>query len=373
MTTEAPFRTLIAGGGPAALEAALTLRDVAPDIDVTLVAPTDELRYRPLSTVAPFAHGEPRTYALDRLADRGVTVLHDGVEGVDAAGRSVQTTTGHRLGYDALLVATGAAGRAPYPKVTTFGGPDDIEAVHGLVQDVEEGYTRTVAFVAPPGAGWTLPIYELALQTAQWAGATAPGRVLVQVVSHEPRPLDALGAAASELVAGLLDEAGIAFVPGTERPAADRTVALPVPVGRALAGLPADAEGFLPVDAHGRVRGTSWVWGAGDGTDQPLKQGGLATQQAEAAARSIAAAAGFPVDTPPFVPELRAMLVTGRGVVFLHRPADPAAPTEVSDQPLWDPPTKIAGRRLGPFLDALDVLTPRANRFERRMVQEAGR
>jgi hypothetical protein len=60
------------------------------------------------------------------------------------------------------------------------------------------------------------------------------------------------------------------------------------------------------------------------------------------------------------------MLYTGTTAYFLRRAAGGSA-TEVSQVPLWDPPTKIAGRRLGPFLDAMDAVTPRANRFERRL------
>jgi hypothetical protein len=126
------------------------------------------------------------------------------------------------------------------------------------------------------------------------------------------------------------------------------------------------------VDAHGRVRGMD-VWAAGDGTDREPKQGGLAAQQAEVAARSIAAAAGAPVDTPPYAPVLRALLATGAGARYVERGAEPDAPTVVSRTPLWEPPTKIAGRRLGPFLDALDASTPRSNRFERRLALATGR
>ena len=48
--------------------------------------------------------------------------------------------------------------------------------------------------------------------------------------------------------------------------------------------------GFVPVDPHGRVAGLERVYAAGDGTAFPIKQGGLATQQADAVAETIAAA-----------------------------------------------------------------------------------
>src|SRR6476620_4816342 len=166
MTSDAPFRALVAGGGPAAIEAVLTLRDFAPDIDVHVLAPEETFRYQPLSTVAPFAHGEVREYPLEQLAELGVQVHRDALLRVDPVLRTVRTDGGDELGYDALLIAIGARMRRAVPRVMTFEGPGYVEPMHGLVQDLETGYTRSVAFVAPAGVAWTLPIYERALQTA---------------------------------------------------------------------------------------------------------------------------------------------------------------------------------------------------------------
>jgi sulfide:quinone oxidoreductase len=87
------------------------------------------------------------------------------------------------------------------------------------------------------------------------------------------------------------------------------------------------------------------VLAAGDVTDFPLKQGGLATQQADAAAEAILAELGALDDPAPFRPVLRGVLFTDREPVELRGPtasADAAA--------LWWPPGKIAGRRLWPYL-----------------------
>ena len=62
--------------------------------------------------------------------------------------------------------------------------------------------------------------------------------------------------------------------------------------GPEIDGLPCDPHGFVPVDEYGRVEGVADVYAAGDGTDFPVKQGGLATQQADAAAEHIAARPG---------------------------------------------------------------------------------
>jgi sulfide:quinone oxidoreductase len=85
-------------------------------------------------------------------------------------------------------------------------------------------------------------------------------------------------------------------------------------------------------------------------TAHVIKQGGLATQQADAAAAAIAAAAGARVDPAGYTPVLRAMLLTGDRPRYLRRAAgEPAVATD--DSPWW-PPHKIAGRELAPYLTA---------------------
>ncbi|MGI8728981.1 MAG: hypothetical protein ACR2LK_03160 [Solirubrobacteraceae bacterium] len=59
-------------------------------------------------------------------------------------------------------------------------------------------------------------------------------------------------------------------------------------------------SGFTPVDEHGRVQGLADVYAAGDGTTYPVKQGGLACQQADAIAELLAANAGADVNPHPF-------------------------------------------------------------------------
>jgi predicted transcriptional regulator len=136
---------------------------------------------------------------------------------------------------------------------------------------------------------------------------------------------------------------------------ADHVVALPRLYVPPIAGVPQTYEGFVPVDRHGRVSGLPGVWAAGDVTSFPVKQGGIATQQADAAAESIAAAAGAPVRPAPFRPVLRGLLLTGGAARFLR--GDPAARGEESlaaTEPLWWPPAKIVGRHLAPFLARLE-------------------
>ena len=62
------------------------------------------------------------------------------------------------------------------------------------------------------------------------------------------------------------------------------------------------------MDEHGRVSGIEDVYAAGDATTFPIKQGGLAAQQAVAAAEAIVARHGTDLDPQPFRPVLRGML-----------------------------------------------------------------
>jgi CBS domain-containing protein len=113
-------------------------------------------------------------------------------------------------------------------------------------------------------------------------------------------------------------------------------------------------DGFVPVDPHGRVPGLSDVFAAGDITNFAIKQGGLAAQQADAAAEQIAANTGAEVMPQPFRPVLRGLLLTGGRPRYLRQElTGGAGDASVADpEPLWWPPAKISGRYLAPFLGA---------------------
>jgi len=134
--------------------------------------------------------------------------------------------------------------------------------------------------------------------------------------------------------------------------AADRVVSLPRLLGPALPGLPHDPEGFIPTDLHGLVAGQHDVYAAGDATTYPIKQGGVAAQQAEAAAEAIAARVGAPVEARAFRPVVRGLLLTGGPPQFIRADVAGGAdhPSEASTQALWWPPSKVATRWLAPYL-----------------------
>ena len=372
MNDDGRTNVIVAGGGVAAIEAMLALHDLAADrVNITVVAPEEDFHYRPLSVGEPFALGRALSLPLATVArDVGAELRQGALAEVDPDGHTARLESGETLSYDALLVAVGARRIPALQHARTFRGQEDSESVHGLIQDLEGGYSRRIVFVVPAGVVWALPIYELALMAAQRAWETSMSDVELTIVTPEERPLGIFGHAASDDLERMLDEAGIRLETSSraEIPSngtvllhpqgkvleADRIVALPVTTPILIEGLPRDHDGFIPVDSHGRVRGADDVYAAGDGTWFPVKQGGLACQQADAAAESIAAAAGARVEPTPFKPVLRGKLLTGSKPLFMRSDISGTAGDEStsSGHTLWWPPGKVAGAYLAPYLAA---------------------
>jgi len=371
MSAEQPFRVVIAGGGVAALEGALALAQLAGErVALTLLAPDAQFTYRPMSVGEPFSFAPARRYPLAELAAHaGARLLAGSFAWVDPDARVAHAQDGTALPYDALLLGLGARVRAPFAHALTLDDRRMDQLLHGLVQDVEGGYVRSIAFVAPPRIGWPLPLYELALLTARRAfemGVT----VEVTIVTPEPAPLHVFGAEVSEAVAQLLAQAGIATalaaqvqIPepghvllGPDGPvlAADRVIALPELFGPSVRGLPAGEHGFIAVDEHCQVTGVPRVYAAGDATDFPIKLGGIAAQQADVAAQAIAALAGALVSPAPLRAEIHGVLLTGTAPRVLRASIASGAVvrSEMAELPDGPPPPKIAARYLAPYLES---------------------
>jgi sulfide:quinone oxidoreductase len=384
-----PFHVIVAGGGVAALECVLALHElVGHQTRVTLLSPQQEFIHRQFSVGEAFGRRTAQAYPLTGFLQgpNGGELILDTLAAVDAEARCVSTGRGRRLGYDALVVATGARPRAWLQGALTFTGPDDVGALSALLAELVAGQARSVAFALPSEGMWPLPLYELAMMTAEHLREHSSAAE-VWLVTPEERPLGLFGPAAANALAPMLADRGVRVrtsarakavrgralaLAGSGEVWVDRVVTLPVLEGPAISGLPANEHGFLCVDAFGRVQGRHAVYAAGDATSFSLKQGGLAAQQADAVAEAIAASLGAAVIPQPFRPVLRGMLMTSGAPLYLRaEPQRLAHDTSVAieacprhlqglqrflstatGQPLWWPPTKVAGRYLAPWLAA---------------------
>jgi sulfide:quinone oxidoreductase len=383
MTTHTPdsekLRVLIAGGGVAGLEAMLALQDLAGDrVEMTVLAARDEFVYRPMTVTEPLSFASANHYQLAPIVkDGGAQLVIDTLSWVDAEEQVAHTSGDLALEYDALVLAPGSRATPRYKHALTIDDRTMEQTLHGLIQDVELGYIKSLAFVAPGRMAWPLPLYELALMTAGRA-SDMDVELPVTIVTPEDSPLAIFGAEASEGVAGLLREAKIEIVtsayaeihelgeiaiqPGDRHVHAERVVALPELYGPSVHGVPLSENGFIRVDKFCRVPDSGPVFAAGDATDFYVKQGGVSSQQADVAAESIAAIAGVEIEPRPFHPVLRGMLLTYDEPRYMTAQitGGQGFSSEFSTQPLWSPVAKIAAKYLSPYLESLDRQRARA-------------
>jgi sulfide:quinone oxidoreductase len=367
------LRVLIVGGGVGALEAALALRQLAPEqTDVTVLAPNEEFVYRPMTVGEPFGYATAHRYPLAPIVAAAGAELRAGeLDRVDRGERVVHTAAGEEIAYDAMLLAVGARPRPRFSSAMTIDDHCLDETLHGLIQDIEGGYVHSLAFVIPGRMAWPLPVYELALMSA--------GRAFdmnlaleVTIVTPEDAPLAIFGTAASDAVNARLAERGIRVVPSTYaevlrsgevelRPGdrcvhAERVIALPELFGPGVRGLHVAEHGFLRVGAYGLVPQAGPVFAAGDMTDFPIKHGGITAQQADTAASSIAALSGAPIEPEKFQPVIRGVLLTDDKPLYLTARVTGGAgfSSEVTENPPEPLPPKIAARYLAPYLEIQD-------------------
>ncbi len=371
------FQVVIAGGGVAALEAALALRELAGDrVATTIVAPNAEFRYRPLLVHEPFKPAVTAGYSVAEIAERaGARLLAESFKWLDPTDRVLHTDRGNRLNYDAALLAVGARSHPRFrdADVLTLDDRRIDEQLAGFVEALDRGRLKRVAFVVPSLPIWSLPAYELALMTANRSSAHG-NDVAVLLVTPEDSPLSALGINASSEVGELLGRAGITTItsatcqirehgridlyPLRSSILVDQIIALPELYAPSLPGVPTSAErGFVTIDSHGAVHGLTRVYAAGDITDTPIKHGGLSADQADVAAHAIAALAGAPVEPRPLRPALHLILLGAERPLFIRSQmlGEHGVDLELSNDPLWQPAQRLHSEYLGPVLAELDA------------------
>lgn len=368
-----PREVVVAGGGVAGLETVLALRVLAARAThLTVVSADPLLRRRQELLAEPFSPTPIRTYALDALAEAlGFELVLGRLRGVEGDGRIARLDGDRALPYDELVIAAGARQSGPIAHATTLRA-SATGALSEAVRGLRDGSLHDLVLVAPAGSGWTLPIYELALQSARQASPDGDGRPRITVVTHEGAPLEVFHGAGSAAVADELAEAGVRVLtrrtlarhdersvrlfPGGHVLPADRVLTLPTLSGAGVHGVPIDGRGFIRVTGDFAVEGLDGVHAIGDAAAYPVKQGGLATQQADTVAAILARRADVDVPLRPYEGRLRAMLLTGAAPLYLSARliGGASARSEVARRCPWWPPEKVAALHLTPFLTDID-------------------
>jgi sulfide:quinone oxidoreductase len=364
-------RVVVAGGGVAGLEVAIALRELAGGrARVEICSPREDFVYRPFAVGEPYGRSRPMRYPLASLAAAcGAELRLASIGAVDVAGRRAITHDGERLDYDYLVLAPGSRLLRSVSGTVPFWGVPEEGPVREVVRGIRGGSLRTVIFTLPGIHSWALPAYELALlaDRERRAGGHAGQRLIV--VTPEDAPLGLFGRRASEEVGEFLGQRGIEVLTGTHPVAfeggclrvapggemrADAVVSLPRLQGRQIEGVPHDERGFIPVDEHCWVQGLERVLAAGDVTSFPVKQGGISSQQADAAAEAIAAELGALPEARPFEPVLRGVLWTGGKPRYVYGElgGGHGETSVLSERAPWstEHDDKIIARFLTPFL-----------------------
>ena len=332
------LRVLIVGGGIAALETVLALHDLAGErVAITLLAPNDEFVYRPMTVREPFAYARAARYPLASiLGESGAEHVADKLDHVDPETQTVHTEGGASLEYDALVLALGAKLYPRFEHAITIDDGRMDEALHGLIQDVEERLPeeRRVR------RAWAHGMAAAAVRARphdRRSGIRRGRRARCD--DRDPRGRAAGGLrqggqrwrrAAARRQRDPHDHLGVRGDTRSRRgrdqprrpPAACRArrrAAGALRAGRRAACRSANTASSLST-GFCRVPGAGPVFAAGDAVDFPIKQGGVGSQQADVVAESIAALAGAEIEPHAFEP------------VIARRPADRRASLATSPQ-----------------------------------------
>jgi sulfide:quinone oxidoreductase len=339
---------LILGGGFGGVVSAERLaKTLSPEHNITLVSRDDRFLFYPALVRLAFGRAalEDISYDLrDSMLHARVRFVQAEVARVNPHERRVQLARGEVAGemdYDYLVFALGR-------RLATERVPGFYEHAHHLltleaarrfgeaVKDFQHGHA-VIGYC--PGARLAVPAYETAFALARTLSERGERNgARITLVSPEP-PGDALGGAEmARALKNALAEHAIEFLPdfpiahispGAVATAAghyltyDLLMLIPPfqgPSAMAATGL-TDADGYIAVDPTMRVRGTDRMYAVGDCVTFPgPKMGHMAVNQAEVAARNLAAE----IEGRPFSLEYKheMMLVIdegGQDSLYFHR------------------------------------------------------
>jgi sulfide:quinone oxidoreductase len=340
---------LILGGGFGGVVCAERLaKRLAPEHKITLVSRDDRFIFYPALVRLAFGHAELEDISYDlreAMLDARVRFVQSEVAGIDPRERRVTLARGEVAGemsYDYLVLALGR--RLATERISGF-----FEYAHHLLTpeaaikfgDAVQNFHHGQAVIGYcPDARLAVPAYEAVFALARLLDEREerPRSARITLVSPEP-PGDALGGPGlARALKNALAEHSIEFLPDFPiahiSPGAVSTEAahylnydllmlIPPfhgPGAMASTGL-TDADGYVAVDRTMRVRGADRMYAVGDCVNFPgPKMGHMAVNQAEVAARNLAAE----IEARPFSAEYKheMMLVIDEGgadSLYLHK------------------------------------------------------
>jgi sulfide:quinone oxidoreductase len=356
-------RITILGAGFAGLETAFLLRMRLRDrVDLTVVSEREAFTFRPNTIYVPFgADPADLVVELDRpFRRRHVDFVAGAVSGVDPHARAVQLSDGRKVGYDKLVIATGASMRPEEipglaEHAATIWTPSSMlrvrERFERVRDDARSGRRSRVLFLIPPNNKCAGPLYEIVMMLETWLRREGV-REQVEITwsTFEQSYIQAFGPRLHDVVTAEFAERGIdghtsevvsEIVPGEARYADgsartfDHLIAFPPYVSAVhYEAFPSDERGFIQTEATTRqVAGHPDVYAPGDAGDFPVKQAFLAFLQADTVAEHIAASTGAHPFEKPFDPVSMCIMEMFDKAVFAQVPleltGDPARPITV--------------------------------------------
>ena len=310
----------VIGSGFAGLTAVRQLRKLSRDLDITLIAPRDELHYLPGIIWIPsgLRKREDLVIPLGRFFRRMNVAYHRGnVTGLSEDGRTVETDNGS-VANDGLIIASGGRFIKKLPgiehAITPCEGVDAAEKIRERLLALSHG-TIAVGFSGNPKEPSAMrggPMFEFLFGTdtllrqqgrrenfklvffspaekpGNRLGPKAVGRLLGEmkkrgIETHLGHKLKGFEAKKVITEGGEFDADLIMFMPGmTGNTWFDNSV------------LPRSEGGLIKANGHCKVEGMDCVYVAGDsgsfpGPDWMPKQAHMADLQAEAAAKNLLA------------------------------------------------------------------------------------
>lgn len=176
-----PNNVVIVGAGQAGAWVAITLRDLDPDRQITLIGDEPHLPYErpPLSKAVlsgraslDSAFIKPQSYYDDKDIE---LVLGASVARIDRSSRRLTLSDGRQLSYGVLVLATGARARtlpfgADLPQVLTLRSADDAKAIQAHLQPgkrfvaIGAGFIGLEIAAAAASAGCRVTVLDAASQ-----------------------------------------------------------------------------------------------------------------------------------------------------------------------------------------------------------------